>query len=161
MLHCIVTGSHKLTAEEREWAERAIANRLNQFNSDTVLYEGAAWGVDTIANSVAKRREFYQIRTFPARWHKFSLGAGSRRNGSMLNEMLTYKGAGEQLVLAFLPKGHWSPGTKDMVSRALKSGVRVEVWTRQNANGSLILSEIAGDSRKEWDSAQLMLLTTY
>lgn len=161
MFHCLVTGSHRLTGDEREWAERAIANRLRQFNpADTTLYSGDAWGVDYIAEKAAKNLDWFERRIWPAQWKVHGRKAGPIRNGVMLTALMNAGQVGDDgVVLAFLPKGHWSPGTLDMSKRVVKVGIRLEIWLPKTAVANNIINEL--DSAGVIDAGSVMLLTSY
>jgi hypothetical protein len=58
---------------------------------------------------------------YPAQWHKYGRAAGPIRNQQMLAE------GKPDLVLAFHDDIDGSRGTKDMVNRARRAGVKVEV----------------------------------
>lgn len=150
MKYVLVTGSHRLTYEQQEWTQRATRSRLEQIEPlDAVMFHGGADGVDDTCARYAKYLQWREIRMFPAQWREYHNGAGHIRNGVMAKEVLwsmTYRESDftEALCLAFLPKGHWSPGTKGMVNKAIKSGFFVEVWVPKSANASELVSELDG-----------------
>lgn len=81
---------------------------------DTTIISGAAKGADTLAIDFAK---YYNLPVleYPADWKKYGKAAGAIRNQQMLDE------GTPDLVVAF-PGGN---GTKDMVRRAKKAGIKV------------------------------------
>lgn len=83
-----------------------------------LIIHGAASGVDSTAGGVA-RELGYGERCYFADWQKHGRRAGPLRNQEMLDD-----GKPER-VLAFWDGA--SRGTKDMISRAEKAGVPVEV----------------------------------
>lgn len=88
----------------------------------TLLIHGAAKGADTIADEWAAQRNVRRA-PFPAIWErdgKYDPGAGPKRNQRMLVE------GKPDLVVAFRMPGV-SKGTDDMIARATRAGVRVEI----------------------------------
>lgn len=80
---------------------------------------GAARGADRMASGWA-RANGRELREFPADWRKYGRGAGPKRNQEMLE-------AGRpDLVIAF----DGGAGTRDMVDRARRAGIRVVAVTR-------------------------------
>jgi hypothetical protein len=111
----IVTGS-------RDWTDRGrIADRLALLpgEDDTVVVHGAARGVDRIAGEEAMKLGLL-VEPHPVtneEW-KFSRQAGFKRNERMAQ-------IGADLCIAF-----WdgrSHGTLDMITRAVKHGIPVDV----------------------------------
>lgn len=79
----------------------------------TVIIQGGARGADALAAKWADHNGVPLV-TYPALWSR-GRKAGPERNAFMLND------SRPDLLVAF-PGGH---GTSDMVSRAIKAGVRV------------------------------------
>jgi hypothetical protein len=108
-----------LVCGDRNWTdEAAIARVLFNLPADTVLIHGAARGADSIAGRVGERLGF-EVLKFPADWEKFGRAAGPIRNQQMLDE------GKPDLVIAFHPNLAASKGTKDMVKKARKHGIKV------------------------------------
>lgn len=80
------------------------------------LIEGGARGADRIARQYAYTMNIPKL-TFEADWKKYGNSAGPIRNQQMIDE------GKPDLVIAF-PGGR---GTADMVKRAIKAGVPVEI----------------------------------
>lgn len=95
-----------------------IERELKKFPSDTIIIHGAAPGADTLAGFVAERLGM-KVVPFKAEWHIYGKGAGPRRNQKMLNE------GRPDMVLAFHDNIEKSRGTKDMIERSKKAGIRV------------------------------------
>jgi hypothetical protein len=93
----------------------ALDELLEQHGDTLVIIEGGARGADTIASVWATHRRVAH-KTFPADWHRYKRAAGLIRNQQMIDE------GKPDLVLA-APGG---AGTRDMIRRALKQGVRVK-----------------------------------
>lgn len=97
-------------------AESLLLRRLHELRPCIVI-EGGARGTDRLARHLAERLGL-PVETFPADWKTRGKAAGPIRNQEMLD-------AGVDIVLAF--PGPKSRGTWDMVRRAEKRGVIVEV----------------------------------
>jgi len=97
---------------------KAVADALDtvraRYPTATIVH-GAARGADRLADSCARALGL-RVEAYPADWTRFGRAAGIIRNQRML-------ASGVDLVLAF-PGGI---GTADMVRRAQKAGVAVEL----------------------------------
>lgn len=80
----------------------------------TCIIHGAARGADKLAHNWAGWNKI-QVEAYYANWNKHGKAAGPIRNQQMLDE------GKPDLVIAF-PGGN---GTRDMVTRAKKAGIRV------------------------------------
>lgn len=114
MKRVLVCGSRHGVNKRLIWA------RLVEFQEPVEIIEGGAPGVDTQAREVARAFD-YAVRTFPADWKKHGRAAGPLRNQQMLDE------GKPDLVLAFHTDPSLGRGTADMVRRARKAGIPVEV----------------------------------
>ena len=116
----IVTGS-------RGWTDRGrISDRLARLPGDTVIVVGynpekdTPKGVDRIAYQEAQKLGLL-VEPHPANWDLHGKGAGFVRNGQMAD-------GGADLCIAF-----WdgrSTGTLDMINRAVKRQISVDVVMR-------------------------------
>jgi hypothetical protein len=88
---------------------------------DAVIIAGGARGADTLAVKAARACGF-PFREYPAQWEKYGRKAGPIRNQTMLDMEKP------DIVAAFHEDIESSKGTKDMVTRARKSGVPVMVF---------------------------------
>lgn len=143
-----------LVTGDREWQDRDfISDALAALSSsDTVIIEGAARGVDTLAHEVALEFGFATER-YPAYWtctdyekdtgtscwveggkHQAMHGkpAGVLRNQRMLDE------SKPDIVYAFHNKLKWSKGTADMVRKAQKAGIPVRHFSEQFRKGVML-----------------------
>lgn len=84
------------------------------------IIEGDARGADTQAGEIAWLHNF-DLKIYPADWNKHGKAAGPIRNQQMLDE------GKPDIVLAFHDDIENSKGTKDMVKRATKAGIPVQV----------------------------------
>ena len=109
-MRVIVCGGRNYT--DRDAVFRALDKMHRGFLIEAVIH-GNASGADRLGGEWATARGVANWPV-PAQWSKFGKSAGPRRNQAML-------GMGVDLVAAF-PGG---TGTKDMVRRAEKAGVRV------------------------------------
>ena len=115
-MRVIVCGS-------RDWHDvdairRALA-RL-PFPHETVIVHGDARGADKQAGEIARTMGF-RVEAHPAEWSKWGRIAGPKRNQKMLD-------LGADLVLAFQLNA--STGTNDMILKAARAGVPVEIDSR-------------------------------
>ena len=89
---------------------------LSQVKEDIIVVSGTALGADTLGEKYALERG-YQIVYFAPNWRLYGRGAGHVRN----REMVEYANS----LIAF-----WdgkSPGTKNMIETAEKSGLKTRV----------------------------------
>lgn len=84
----------------------------------TLVVEGGAHGADRHARQAARLMGI-PVKTFPADWTKHGKRAGGVRNQQMLD-------TGPELVIAFYPSTGITPGTADMIRRAMAAGVPVQ-----------------------------------
>lgn len=117
-----------LVCGDRNWRNMAVIEReLKRLPPDTLIIHGACRGADTLAKFVAEKIGLKVINNgkgFPADWKRYSRGAGIIRNQVMIDE------GKPDLVLAFHENISESRGTKDMVNRARRAGVKVEIFTK-------------------------------
>ena len=112
-----------LVCGSRDWSDReVITRRIASFPLGTLIIHGGCRGADTIAGEVAGELGFGVV-CFPANWGEYGRGAGPRRNQAMIDE------GKPDLVIAFHGDLASSRGTRDMVTRAAKCGIPVEVVT--------------------------------
>lgn len=113
-------GTRVIVCGSRKWTDRdQIAHRLSELPSDTIVVHGGAKGADSIAGHEALKLGFL-VECHPALWDEEGRGAGFIRNERMAK-------LGADLCLAF-----WdgrSRGTADMVDRAEKHGIPLELYT--------------------------------
>lgn len=125
-----------LVTGDREWTDLAlIADTLIRVSHSergfiegvTVInggqgtkHDGIWKGADKLS-TLAARTLGLQFREYPADWKRYRKGAGPIRNQQMLDSEPI------DLVLAFHDDLSRSKGTKDMVERARKAGIPVEV----------------------------------
>lgn len=113
-----------LVCGSREWNDEAAIRREIQSRPVTVVIEGDCRGADRIAGKVARNLGI-PVMEFPVtkeEWARIGKSAGNRRNSKMLEE------GKPDLVLAFTPYLEGSRGTLDMVKKAMKAGVPVEIF---------------------------------
>lgn len=114
-MRVLVTGS-------RHWRlKKPIFERLRKLPEGSTVCQGGAKGADTVARDAAKELGLRHI-TYRADWAKYGKRAGPIRNKLMLDDFKP------ELVLAY-PIAD-SKGTWDMVNRANRLGIPVEVYQR-------------------------------
>lgn len=110
-----------LVCGSRDWFDKdKIKQELENLEKVTMLIHGACRGVDILAAQVAKELNI-EIKEFPANWKLYGLSAGPKRNQQMLDE------GKPDYVLAFHDDIKSSKGTKDMISRVIKSGINYKI----------------------------------
>jgi YspA, cpYpsA-related SLOG family len=126
-----------LCCGDREWEDgatiRSTLKHEHEKHPIDFVIEGGARGADNISKLVAQRLGI-QVIECPANWDKFRKGAGPIRNQNQLDVAYelagildSKKGEVNLLVLAFHSNIKKSRGTKDMVNRAKKAGVKVKI----------------------------------
>lgn len=114
-----------LVSGDRHWTDKDyIFQKLDEISiltPPTIIIEGCAPGVDSIAEEWAKERGI-ENEHFPADWDRYGRAAGPIRN----QEMLTTE---PDLLVAFHPDLAQSKGTRNMVGLAEKAGVLTYVFT--------------------------------
>lgn len=113
----LVTGSTGWTDYGLIYRRLAALANADNGEQKVVVIHGDAAGADTLADKAA-RELGYHVRKYPADW-KMGKMAGKSRNTAMLN--MEHPNA----VLAFWKDE--SPGTGDMIDKALDSGVYTEI----------------------------------
>ena len=101
-----------------------ILQELKKFPLKTTIIHGAAKGADRIAGEIAVGLGFNEVIAVPANWDKHHRAAGPIRNQVMLDMK-------PDLVLAFHDDPNLGKGTADMVSRARRAGVEVQVFIKE------------------------------
>ncbi len=116
MLRILICGGRKFHDYNR--IKQALADLGGREKIETIIHGGAN-GADILGGNAAWELGI-PSQSVPADWNKYGRAAGPIRNQKMLDE------CAPNLVLAFPdPK---SRGTWDMVRRAKKAGVKVEVF---------------------------------
>lgn len=111
----LVTGDRDY--KDYDAVRETLAKLQNQ--GFTTVIEGEARGADTFAR-VAGKELGMKVIALPAKWDKYGMAAGPRRNA----EMLTYN---PELVVAFHDDLDNSKGTKDMVIKSRAKGLEVRL----------------------------------
>jgi hypothetical protein len=111
-----------LVCGSRYWNDKeSIRKEILRLKPDVVI-EGEANGADSLARQVAEELGI-EVKPHRAKWEIYDRAAGPIRNQEMLDEEKP------DLVLAFHHDLENSKGTKDMVQRARKAGVPVQIIT--------------------------------
>ena len=98
----------------------------------TAVIEGEARGADTLAREAAKELGM-RVIALPAKWDKYGMAAGPKRNA----EMLTYD---PELVVAFHDDLDNSKGTRDMVVKSRAKGLEVRLVLHDDGSPPQTLS---------------------
>jgi hypothetical protein len=113
----IVTG-------DRNWMDLAkIREVLSQFPADTRLIHGGCRGADEICGLVGKELGF-DIVEYPANWELYGKSAGPKRNQLMIDEGRKTDDPELTVCYAFHNDIKNSKGTKDMMRRTIKAGIK-------------------------------------
>lgn len=134
MKHRLYTKNLAMIAcGDRNWTDiDKITEVLVDYDPDVVI-EGHARGADKLSGIVAEQELGLSVSdgtliVMPANWTEFRKAAGPIRNSAMLARLLEYQEMGWQIVVvAFHEDIENSKGTKDMVTKARKAGVDVEI----------------------------------
>ena len=122
-----------------ELAIRAVIQNLKAqyYPKGTLrIIEGAAAGADTLAGCIAEELGL-EVVEYPANWELHGRAAGVIRNTLMLENELP------DLVIAFanvMPVGAGiplTPGTQDMVVKAIRAGVPVQIHIPRQESASV------------------------
>jgi len=109
-----------LICGDRNWKDYdSIYSYIQTLNKDNTIIHGKANGADKLAGHAAVSLGILNIEEYPANWIKYGKAAGVIRNQQMLNE------GNPNLVVFFHNDLLNSKGTKDMISRSLKSIIPV------------------------------------
>ena len=115
-----LAGTRVVVCGSRSWGDWfALESALKRLPRGSQVVHGDARGADRMAGSVAERLGHYVAR-MPADWERYGKSAGMRRNEQMLTCVRP------SLVMAFWDGS--SRGTRDMIERARRAGVRVRVY---------------------------------
>lgn len=115
-MRLIVAGSRDIT--DRRIVREAIEDADLLFGPVDEIVHGGARGVDSIAHDIAKAKGFPKVTPMHAEWDKYGKAAGPKRNAKMAEY-------GDALVAVWDGK---SPGTHDMIERAMARGLDVLVY---------------------------------
>ena len=117
-MEVLITGS-------RDWKNyEAMFDELKALPKDTLLIHGDCRGADKMAGLIAGQIGLPKPKSYPAQWKIYGRGAGPRRNRQMLDDNPDIS-----LVLAFHEDMGRSKGTRDMVRRSEKKGIRTKIIT--------------------------------
>ena len=115
-----------LVCGSRTFSQRtAIWNTIDKYldgieKNECIIIQGGAKGADLIAKEYCLDNGIKCV-TVEAEWDKYGMAAGPIRNQKMLDMK-------PDLILAFSDKSlNKSKGTRDMVARALKENIELEV----------------------------------
>jgi hypothetical protein len=118
-LRILVCGGRNWTNRASIFSQLQLLRKLH-IGPITVI-EGGANGADTLAKSCAWQLQM-NVEEYQADWTQYGKAAGPKRNQTMLD-------TGIHRVLAFHPDLSKSKGTKDMVTRAARAGITVNIFT--------------------------------
>lgn len=112
------TGPRLLICGDREWDDIESIRLFVLEVKPSVIIQGMCRGADLLARQVAIEEDI-PFEDYPADWEKHKKAAGPIRNSQMLKE------GKPDRVGAFHDNIDKSRGTKDMIKKAEKAGVKV------------------------------------
>jgi len=125
-------GERILICGDRNWNNiKVIQQVLSEFLSEKPIdcvIEGECRGADTLGWLAASKMGI-KVLKFPAKWEDHGKAAGPIRNQRMLDE------GKPTIVLAFHNNIEQSKGTADMVQRARKVNIPVQIYTEAALHG--------------------------
>lgn len=116
-----------LICGSREWNDfQTIKNYLEKLceeckSIDITIIHGGCKGADSIAGYLAKQLKMNVI-VYKADWNTHGKSAGPKRNQQMLDE------GKPECVIAFHNDINNSKGTLDMITRAKKNNIPIEIY---------------------------------
>jgi hypothetical protein len=112
-------GQRILICGDRNWINvDLIREIIYNMNDIEVIIEGECRGADILGKKIAQELNLPLLQ-FPADWVRYGRAAGIIRNQQMIDEGNPTK------VIAFHNNIEKSKGTKDMINRAKKRGIKV------------------------------------
>ena len=131
-------GQRVLICGDRYWSNiDLIRDVIYNMKDIDVIIEGECSGADVMGRIIANEL-CIQVLPYPANWLRYGRGAGPIRNQQMLDE------GKPTLVLAFHNNINKSKGTKDMVERAKKNKIPVQIITEWG-NTQIVVDKLRGD----------------
>ena len=118
-----------LISGDRNWDDpKPIAYIMQEivtsYIGEVTFVHGLARGADTMCDVIAKLYN-YNVEGYPADWTKHGKAAGPIRNQEMLD---TIDPESEDMVIGFHKDIENSKGTKDMLKRSKKKGVKTFLY---------------------------------
>lgn len=110
----IVAGSR--TFDDRQLLESTLEKMTGKLSKLTIIHGGAD-GADRMAEWWALRKKGVTVKGFYPDWNKHGKSAGPIRNSEMVKEA--------DALIAF--HDGKSPGTKDVIDKARKAGLKIKV----------------------------------
>lgn len=119
-----------LICGDRNWTNKYLIQQkvqellssLEKYEETIIVIEGEANGADILGRQVAEELGL-KVLKYPADWNRYGKAAGQIRNTQMLIE------GKPNIVFAFHNNISQSKGTKDMITKANKAGIIVEIFT--------------------------------
>lgn len=115
---------------DRNWRDgRTIERVIERLPPHSIVVHGDCRGADKMAGMIALRLGYFVIPV-PANWAEYGKSAGPIRNQHMLTPR-------PDLVIAFHNDLRKSKGTIDMIMRANKAGINVEIYSSKSGIDNL------------------------
>ena len=114
-----------LVCGDRNWTNidliRKVLTLYEGIPGQDTLIHGNCSGADKLAGLIGSNMGF-RVRKYSAQWNRYGKAAGPIRNQRMLDE------GKPDIVIGFHDNIEQSKGTKDMLNRARKAGIPVELY---------------------------------
>lgn len=118
----LVTGSREFdNPKVIAYALDTAISAAQKAKYDIKIAQGGARGADSLVKEYCEKWNITCIE-YKADWDKHGRAAGPIRNQEMLNDFKP------NVLLAFIKHGAANIGTKDMINRALKGGMSVNIF---------------------------------
>lgn len=115
-----------LICGSRNWTDPLpiirVLEALQREHPKLLIITGGAEGADTLAFHAALRLGIHAARV-PAIWHYYGKRAGPMRNTAMLTLR-------PMEIIAFHDAISESKGTRDMIVKGMRHGLRVRIWRK-------------------------------
>lgn len=124
-----------LVTGDREWDDvMRVVEVLSSYPENSVIVHGACRGADITCAAVGEQLGFI-VRPYPADWARYPRAAGPIRNQQMIIEE-HQRDEPIDVCIAFHNDLGNSRGTRDMITRARKAGIKVIHYTSKGVQTS-------------------------
>lgn len=135
------TNMRLLVCGDRHWNNYQIVRHHIARLSPSVIIQGGATGADSCAKQAATELNI-PCESYPAKWSLYGRAAGPLRNQQMIDE------GNPTYVLAFHSDIAKSKGTRNMIARAEKHNIPVELITAWGMDSNTRDSNLSKVSRQ-------------
>jgi ribA/ribD-fused uncharacterized protein len=112
-----------LICGSRDWNDGGpIFALIKSLPKSTKIVHGGASGAEALVDACARLVGGFQVFVYPANWKAFGIAAGPIRNGEMISKEHRQD---EKIDRVYAFQLGTSPGTGDMIKKALDAGIEV------------------------------------